>query len=945
MTPEEWLQLSPMLDELVELDPQDAERRLVEIAREHPDQAEELRRLLALEQATPDFLARPVVEALAEVPCEGDSIGPYRLERLVGEGGMGQVWQASRADGLYERRVALKLLRPGFADPNLRSRFHRERQILARLGHANIARLLDAGTTDDGRPYLAIEFINGEPITEYAQRLGLGMQARLQLFVQVCGAVSHAHANLVVHRDLKPTNIMVTPAGDVRLLDFGIAKLLDTRRGESTQITRAESRPFTLHYAAPEQIRGEPITTMTDVYALGVVLYELLTGQRPYTLKRDSEAGWEEAILECEPLRPSLAAGRNRDTGPGDRRLARQLAGDLDNIILKALRKAPEQRYPSAEALCQDLIRHLDGRPVLARAQSPHYRLGKFVMRHAFALGATVLVAGLLVLGLGAVHWQSSQALAEARRAQAMQDFVIALFEGSGRDRSAGSVDLRRLLDDGVRRADHELGGQPEARAELLGLIARLHNSLGNHGDALSVLDRQRIVIDSLGDQAAPSLRLGGLVQVARAQRADGQLRACVEGIDAALAAVGSRGGRETVLLSDLHAQRGRCLEGLGESAEAERAFQQALAMRRGRAVEEAESLVDLARVDARAGRPASAQDRLQRAIQLLRGAGAERTALSTRVWLQLSQVNLQMGNLPMAEGDGRQALEDALLNFGALHPSTLEVQRQLGLVALALGDTAHARRLAELSIRELTSRYGERRVELADSHLLLARVALDEGQLGEAADALQRVSSGLAGEAGSLLRPQAQVVQARLLKERRELRRAQFMIEAAINEMQASHSHRHPMLIDGRRLRGEILAGLGDHDGAEREFQAILAGLDAGLAQHPATGQVQLSALRLRAERGDIDGALRALPELRQAFDDEQPGLSPMHWHLGVFDAELHCGAGRTDEGDALLDRLAAGLEQAEASGGRGGWRALIERSRRRCESLGGGRSFLVGR
>src|SRR4249919_2323996 len=307
---------------------------------------------MGLDEERPDFLAQPLADPDAFSPQPGQEIGPYRLVMLLGEGGMGQVWLASRADGLYQRRVALKLLRPGLGDAGLRPRFTRERQILARLGHAHIARLLDAGVSQDGQPYLALDYVHGEAITEYAQRHALDVPARLRLFAQVCAAVSHAHANLVVHRDLKPSNIMVTPAAEVCLLDFGIAKLLDQERNENTDITRTGSRTFTLHYAAPEQLRGEVITTMTDVYALGVVLYELLTDRKPYELERATDAAWEEAILEEEPGRPSQVAMRKAKESDSlaERRRARGLAGDLDNIILKTLSKQPEHRYPSVEA-------------------------------------------------------------------------------------------------------------------------------------------------------------------------------------------------------------------------------------------------------------------------------------------------------------------------------------------------------------------------------------------------------------------------------------------------------------------------------------------------------------------------------------------------------------------------------------------------------------------
>src|SRR5690606_20012863 len=319
---------------------------------EDPALADELEALLALEQDHDGFLDTPLVAPLPGAR-PGNDVGPYRLERLLGEGGMGQVWLASRADGLYQRRVALKLLRPGLADPGLRLRFTREREILARLEHAHIARLLDAGISADNQPYLALDYVDGEPISDWCARRGMEVRPLLRLFLQVCDAVSHAHANLIVHRDLKPSNILVTPLDEVRLLDSAIAKLLGGP--DLPDHTRTGARAFTLHYAAPEQIRGEPVSTLTDVYSLGVVLYELLAGTKPYQPRHKSDAQWEEAILHADPQRPSQALQRRAETGPEAaqalQRRARAVAGDLDNIVLKAMSKRYEQRYASVEAL------------------------------------------------------------------------------------------------------------------------------------------------------------------------------------------------------------------------------------------------------------------------------------------------------------------------------------------------------------------------------------------------------------------------------------------------------------------------------------------------------------------------------------------------------------------------------------------------------------------
>src|SRR5690606_21848010 len=437
--------------------------------------------------------------------------------------------------------VALKLLRPGLADPNLRLRFTRERQILARLGHAHIARLLDAGISADQQPYLALDYVDGEPITDWCRLRAPTVEARLRLFLQVCEAVSHAHANLIVHRDLKPSNILVTPLDEVRLLDFGIAKLLDTP-DVGAEGTRTGVRAFTLHYAAPEQIRGEPVTTMTDVYSLGVVLYEMLSGCKPYRLKRKSDAEWEEAILSADPARPSTALQRAAAEAAAEstpatpvtpgrtaahvRRDARRIAGDLDNIVLKALSKRPEQRYPSVEAMAQDIRRHLDGKPVRARAQSMAYRTRKYLGRHRWALGTGVAIASVLVAALAIVGWQAQQAVQQAARARALQSFMVGLFENAGSAPGGAHIDVRRLLEDGVQRGELELAQQPVALAELLGVVARLRAGLGDYAQALALQQRQAAVIAAI-DRPPAALGLQAATDMGRIRRLLGQPGAC----------------------------------------------------------------------------------------------------------------------------------------------------------------------------------------------------------------------------------------------------------------------------------------------------------------------------------------------------------------------------------------------------------------------------------
>lgn len=430
--------------------------------------------------------AEPRVQAWTE----GSRVGPYRLVRRLGEGGMAEVWMAQRDDGAFQRTVAIKLLfrnahsseRDSFAQ-----RFARERDILASLDHPHIAGLHDAGVTAAGQPWLALEYIEGETLTRWCDAQRLDIAARLRLFRQVLLAVQHAHANLVIHRDLKPGNILVTAQGEVRLLDFGIAKLMEPEGGAlaETELTHLAGRPMTPQYAAPEQLLGQPLTTACDVYALGVVLYELLCGERPYELKLDSAAQLEQSILEVEPRGPSRrtltdAAVRSRGSTPVA--LRKTLSSDLDAIVLRALAKQPAHRYGSAEAFRADLDHWLAGEPVEARVPSVAYRLSKFVRRHrwavAFSAGAVLSLIGVTAVAVV----MGSQAREDSARAGAARDFMLGLFKRADQEKARGAdITARELLETGRKDVMTRLAGQPRLQGELLQGIGTIQRDMGEY--------------------------------------------------------------------------------------------------------------------------------------------------------------------------------------------------------------------------------------------------------------------------------------------------------------------------------------------------------------------------------------------------------------------------------------------------------------------------------
>ena len=432
-------------------------------------------------------------EALKPASFEGRTVGPYRIERLLGEGGMGAVYLAHRTD--VDKVVALKVVRAALAGPARLQRFLVERDLLARLQHPHIAALLDAGVVDDGTPYFAMEYVDGLPLTEYCDARQLSVDERLALFEAVGEAVQHAHSRFIVHRDLKPSNILVTPEGRVKLLDFGIAKLTDEAAASPTE---TGARLLTPAYAAPEQVTGAPVTAATDVYSLGIVLYELLTGQRPYAAEG---AGALQAVLDTDPERPSTIVSKTAEAAVArettTEALSRRLRGDLDVICLKALAKEPERRYATAEAFVEDIKRHLAGLPVAAQPASAGYRLRKFVRRHR-VLAASVGVLALMI-GLGAALWQArvaaaerDQARREAARAEATSQFVTSLFQASDpwTEVQSDTLRARHLLERGIQRVEDELAGEPLVQAEMLHTLGGIQYHLARYDEARTALER-----------------------------------------------------------------------------------------------------------------------------------------------------------------------------------------------------------------------------------------------------------------------------------------------------------------------------------------------------------------------------------------------------------------------------------------------------------------------
>jgi serine/threonine-protein kinase len=697
---------------------------------------------------------------------QGRHIGPYRVLRELGRGGMGVVYLAERDDGQFRRRVAVKVLRASQDADELHRRFLAERQILASLNHPHIAQLLDGGVSDGQLPYLVIEYVDGLPITEYCDRQRLDVPARLKLFREVCAAVHHAHQNLVLHRDLKPGNVLVTATGQVKLLDFGIAKLLNPNlTGVDQPVTQTAFRLMTPAYASPEQMRGDTLTTASDVYALGLLLYELLAGRLAHRITTDSPREIYEVVCERDPERPSecvthAPAGATATTTPATLaaarastpdRLSRQLRGDLDAIVAMALRKEPGRRYGSAELLATDIGRYLDGLPVLAQRGSRWYRLEKLVRRHRGAATGVLASVAILIaaagvsLRLAAVATRErdrgAAALAQTQRAlresDAVTQFLVGLFEAS--DPTEGALDsltAADLLRRGVARAE-QLQAEPLAQARMLETLGQVYANRGDLELGANLLRRALTARSNAGGANDPSVAAttSALADVVRRQgryaSADSLAREALRVRRAAL------GNDHADVASSLQQVSGMAVY-LGNFTDAEAHQLEAVAVRRRLANADPASLVSaLERLSAilwRRGDEAGAERALREALAVIERAVPNAEPERSGVMLRLADlVDSRADGRAEAESLGYRAVRGYRAAYGEAHPRTAAGMKELGTLLARHGRREEGERLLRQALETHRRAWGAAHPAAAETMISLALVLTTDGYSAEA--------------------------------------------------------------------------------------------------------------------------------------------------------------------------------------------------------------------
>ena len=724
--------LESILDKVLDVLPEDRQSVIEESCRDDTAALEFVNRMLAIEACAnaSSFLTSPLPAPNdllwldVAVGTAGTAFGPYVLVRLLGQGGMGEVHLAERRDGVYEQHVALKLI--PLPTPNLMQRFRRERQILAGLAHPNIARLLDGGIGTNSVPYFAMEYVDGVPITTYCREHQLDVLQILALFEDVCSAVQFAHRNLVVHRDIKPSNILVTHDGVPKLLDFGIAKVLDSSDGQEN--TQTVARAFTPDYAAPEQMRGASVSTLTDVYSLGVVLYELLAGVKPFAFtKQDS---LDRMVGKHDPPPPSVAVAK-----PFQAR-RKQLRGDIDRIALTAIATEPNRRYGSVEALANDIRSHLEGRPISVRAGATLYRLQKFVNRNrSLAIIASLLLFTLVFASI-AILWQAHRVSREADKTTAVNGFLRSVFSVADPDVSKGdSISATEMLDRSATRLNSLFANEPELKTDLQHTLGGLYLSLGEYARARDLFD-QSLTLQQRSDGIGGATFANALVDLASANIALDQYASAEVQLRQALDILSAAYGSNSPQISKATRLLGECHSTLGRSAEAEPLLRKALVIdqNRGSGVDVSEDLAALGGYTFRIHRFKESKDFYRRAV-----AGFSEnlgTANSKTVLAQsnLADATFYAGDIGSALTISREAVATGKKLFGQDHPVSLRLQRKLIMLLAANSFYDEAEPLVSDLLIRTRAVMGPRHSDVAEA--LLTLVEYDFGR-GHYADAL----------------------------------------------------------------------------------------------------------------------------------------------------------------------------------------------------------------
>jgi len=931
MNSERWEKIQSLFEKALELKPADRENYLKYECADDKELYDEVVSLLKADENEHTIFSGSATDyiSLDDATLDGNIFGNYKALKQIGSGGMGSVYLAERVDGYFEQKVALKIVKPGMNTREIISRFEEERQILAKLHHPNIARLLDGGISDLGLPYFTMEYVEGSSIVEYCDENKLTIEQRLELFKKVCEAVLYAHQNLVIHRDLKPSNILVQIDGNVKLLDFGIAKVFEEDESERF-ITRTGLRVMTPEYASPEQVRGQQVSTATDIYSLGLILYQLLTGCPPYEIQSTSALEMERIICLTEPQKPStifskipgfvkeksniitseVISEKRRTTSS---KLRKRISGDLDSICLKAIRKESSERYRSIAEFISDIDNHINGLPIVARKGTAAYRTKKFIQRHQ--TGVTITAIAVIILSAIVFYYtiqlasERDKARLEAEKSKKVAEFLSGIFKVADPENSNGeTITVRELLDNGVRRIESELSSQPEVLANMFGVTGNVYKSLGLFDKAKTLLDKSYLLNDSLFGENSPET-IKSLNDVARLNFVMGDYQNAIKKLNLAIKKRKSIFGNESLETAESINDLGMVMREEGKYSESDSLLMIALNIRKkilpGKSPEIAESKNNLGLINQDMGKYEVSRKLYEEALEIKEKYYNKIHPSVAETKGNLASLLQEMGRYEEASKLFAEALEIDKKLYGDLHPQISTDLYYIASNKALLGDLTSAEKLYS-EVLELDKKLlGEEHPYVALDMNNLAGIYNDKGKYTEA-EVLYKKSYELNKKNYGNEHPEVATSLSNLgvLYQRwGKPSLAEPLLKDALSLRIKLLGEEHPSTITSMNIYAGLLANAGKFTEAVEQFRKSLSLRIKTLGEnHPLTA---LTYVGMGDALINIKNFTEAEVKINKGIDIYKNALPQDHWNISHAESILgkcYSAEGRYAEAEKLL-------------------------------------------
>ena len=930
MNPERWKKIQSLFEKSLELNPSEREKFLKNQCGDDKELLNEVISLLQADENQHSIFSGSAADyiTIGDDNLDGKTFGNYRAIKQIGSGGMGSVYLAERADGVFEQKVALKVVKPGMNSHEIISRFEEERQILARLQHPNIATLLDGGISELGLPFFTMEYVEGKPITDYCDENNLTIEQRLQLFKKVCEALLYAHQNLVIHRDIKPSNILVQEDGTVKLLDFGIAKVFEEDEDQKF-VTRTGMRVMTPEYASPEQVKGLPVSTATDIYSLGLILYQLLTGCSPYEVTSTSALEMERIICLTEPQKPSTKVTKmissvdsKKKTSPDYisekrkttiPRLKKRISGDLDNICLMAIRKEPKRRYNSVAQFIADIENHLNGLPISARKSTAGYRTKKFIRRHK--VGVVVATIAVILIAIVTTFYtiqlaeERDKAQLEAEKSKKVSEFLAGIFKVADPEQSRGeTITARELLDNGVKRIEKELADQPEVLANMLGVTGNVYKSLGLYDNALVLLQKAYSINNSLLGSNSPET-VKSLNDLANLNFAMGEYESAIEKFDKTLKKRKVIYGEESLEVAESMNDLGMVLREEGDYNQSEKLLTTSLSIRKelltSTSPEVAQSINNLGLLKEDLGKYNEAKKLLGEALVMKEKIYGKIHPSVTETIGNLAMLLQQMGDYEEASKLFNKTLVVDKQLYGEVHPSVSTDLYNIASNTALMGDLNSAEKLYS-EVLELDKKLlGEEHPYIALDLNNLAGILSDKGEYAKA-EKLYKESLALNKKIYGNEHPEVATSMSNLGVMYNRWGRyslAEQLLKSALDMRIKLLGENHPNVVTSLNIYAALLSSEGKYTEAVAQYRKSLALRIKMLGEdHPHTANAFLGLGNALIEVKKYKEAEEKISRGLEAYKKKLPAD---HWNISYAESLLgkcYSREGKYEQAEKLL-------------------------------------------